>query len=364
VDLVTRDDVLTALAPYRGLSDRVFSATSTYGFQQDGSDWTYQFGKKGDRLVLADSAWDYAFKVAGIRQAGLERFRRELVVPLIDEAFHQTESELKAVVKDDAIVAFTQAKAEAMDPNKLLRLMEKGVGGRDKIKGYQVYVDWTRTYLTLVGSDEMKMGVARNDAGKKVKDLYLYGASASASLLGLDLPSKNYPLDISGWSHRLICTNGLISAQNVMNFTRKDAKDQDRDEWIVDRTGQVYAAGATDFDRLKALRDIPLSNHTAETLDSIFGEFGIPTKVRSLIASRHMNEPAQNMLELLNHMTYVASNYAAVVDDPLLQRRMQQAAGSVIQHHSLCNSCFQLLPQRRGRSIAELEDETGDTRRN
>ena len=370
MELVDRNTALATLEPYRGLSDRAFSPTSSYGFQPDGGDYSYQFGKKGDRLVLADSAWDYAYKVAGIARAGIEKFPKELVVPLLDHAFRSHEGELKAVFKDNAIVAFTPAGSEAVDPVHLLRLMEKGVGGRKAVTGYQVYGDWTRMFVTLVGSHEMKMGMTDNERGRRVKDLYLYGATSTASLLGLDLPSKNYPMDISGFSHRLVCTNGLVSAQNVMNFTRKEAKDQSFDEWVPERAGQVYAAGAADFDRIKALRDVPLSHHTAETLDSIFGQYSIPSQTRGLIARRHLNQPAQNMLDLLNHITYVASNYAAVVDDPLLMRRMMQAAGTVVQHHELCATCHQLMPKERRLSrsvreeIDESEEATGDTRRN
>jgi hypothetical protein len=56
-----------------------------------------------------------------------------------------------------------------------------------------------------------------------------------------------------------------------------------------------------------------------------------------------------------------------VLEDPTLARRLQMAAGTVVQHHDLCVSCHQLMPKERRLSrsiIEELENETGDTRRN
>jgi len=83
-----------------------------------------------------------------------------------------------------------------------------------------------------------------------------------------------------------------------------------------------------------------------------------------------LNRPAHNMYDLWAHITYVASNYMRVIEDPSLARRLQMAAGTVVQHHDLCATCHQLMPKERRLSrsirdeIGEAEDETGDTRRN
>jgi len=162
-----------------------------------------------------------------------------------------------------------------------------------------------------------------------------------------------------------VCTNGAISTQNVMQFTRKEARG-DRDEWIREKVGTVYAAGAFEFDRIRSLQDVSLSDHTAETLDSTFSQFGIPQQVRGMIARRVINQPAPNMYGLWGHVTYVASNFARVVEDPFLARRLQTAAGHIVEHHLICRECHRLMPRhhRINAEIVEAVENGGHHRDN
>jgi hypothetical protein len=346
MQLQSREQILEVLRPYRGLEERIFAPTSSYGIRIDGNNAFYQFGKKGDVLPLADDAWDYIYRIGGIKGAGLDRFRKELVVPILDEALRMNETELKAIVRDGTVVAFTPPEAQVVNPVHLLNLMERGIGGRKEVIGYQVAGDWSRMFISLVGGLSQKFGVMEDRQGRKKGDVINYGTTATFTPYGIDLPGQAVPLEIGGWTHQLVCTNGAVSTQNVMRFSRKEAKG-DRDEWVSEKIGQAYAAGNVEFDRIRSLKEVGLGDHTAETLDSTFGQFGIPVRVRGMIARRMINHPSNDMYGLWAHITYVASNFARVVEDPFLARRLQTAAGAVVEHHLMCDRCHQLMPKSR-----------------
>ena len=253
MQLQTRDQALAALRPYRGLEERVFAPTSSYGIRLgDNNDASYQFGKRGDTLPMSNDAWDYVYKIGGLKGVGLDKYPRQLVAPILDEALRRHEKELKAVVREGEIIAFTNAEAQVLDPIHMMALMERGLGGRRAAVGYQVGGGWDRQFITIVGGASQQMGQTEDRKGKHVGDVINYGVTSTFTPLGIDLPSTAVPLDIGGFTHRLVCTNGAMSTQNVMNFTRKEARG-DRDEWIVEKVGQVYGAGQFEFDRIRSL---------------------------------------------------------------------------------------------------------------
>ena len=353
MQLLTRDQSLAALRPYRGLEERVFAPTSSFGIRLgDNNDASYQFGKRGDTLPMSNDAWDYVYKIGGLKGVGLDKYPRQLVAPILDEALRRHEKELKAVVREGEIIAFTNAEAQVLDPIHMLSLMERGLGGRRQAIGYQVGGGWDRQFITIVGGAAAEMGQTETRQGRHVGDVINYGVTSTFTPLGIDLPSTVVPMEIGGFTHRLVCTNGAIRTQNVMSFTRKEARG-DRDEWIAEKVGQVYGAGQFEFDRIRSLQDITLSNHTAETLDSTFSQYGIPQRVRGMIARRLINQPSADMYALWGHITYVASNFARVVEDPFLARRLQTAAGHIVEHHLICRECHRLLP-RQHRINAEI----------
>jgi hypothetical protein len=361
MQLANRDTVLATLRPYRGLEERIFAPTSSFGLRLgDNNDASYQFGKRGDVLPMNNDAWDYIYKIGGLKGVGLDKYPRPLVAPILDEALRRQERELKAVVREGEIIAFTGAEAQVNDPVHMLAMMERGIGGRRAVIGYQVGGGWDRQFITLIGGAQQEFGQVENRQGRRVGDMINYGVTATFTPLGIDLPSTAVPLEIGGFTHQLVCTNGAVSTQNVMSFTRKEARG-DREDWIREKVGQVYAAGQFEFDRIRSLQDVRLSDHTAETLDSTFSQFGIPTQVRGMIARRLINQPAPNMYGLWGHITYVASNFARVVEDPFLARRLQTAAGHIVEHHLLCQQCHRLLPRhhRINQEIVEAV-EAGD----
>jgi len=138
MQLLTRDQSLAALRPYRGLEERVFAPTSSFGIRLgDNNDASYQFGKRGDTLPMSNDAWDYVYKIGGLKGVGLDKYPRQLVAPILDEALRRHEKELKAVVREGEIIAFTNAEAQVLDPihvgtvtNGLLRRL-----GRSTVRG-------------------------------------------------------------------------------------------------------------------------------------------------------------------------------------------------------------------------------------
>jgi hypothetical protein len=92
-----------------------------------------------------------------------------------------------------------------------------------------------------------------------------------------------------------------------------------------------------------------VGSHTDEELTAMLADFGIPPAVRDMIRRRLVNSPASNLYQLANHVTYVASNFSRVMEDPNLVRRLMRVGGNIVQHHAICETCHRVMPRRERR---------------
>jgi hypothetical protein len=360
VVLATRDQALAALANLSGIKERTFAPTKNYGFKEEKEGQVvYRFGDADDKLPVNLSAWRSVYRASGLQPNVMGKFPPSLVIPLVDYSFRNSENEVRALIKDDEIIGFTKATGVGiLPPKEILAAMEKGVGKKE-IDGYQIFGGFDRNNVTLVGKQHKKMGETENKEGRKVGDIVNYGVSLFYSPFGYAPPGGGSALELSGFLHRLACTNGAIATDNVMRFGRKDGEG-DVFNWLTERTEKVYEQAQKQLNAMRALKDVPLGTHNAEALDSIFREFGIPTAVREMVIKRQRNFPVTDLYGLMNHITYVASNYRRVLEDPNLMRRLMSVGGNIIQHSALCPKCHRVLP-RKVKKQEEQEEEVTTT---
>ena len=365
--MVDRDTALQTLVPFSGLDERQFAPDDSYGLQMGPSGKVqYRFGQKDDVMPLAQAAWDTIFRISGLQTNSMAKFMgtpaQENVVGLLDYAFRERQGTLKALTRDGQIQAIIDGKVEVRDPVDYMRTVERAMGGRKNVAGYKVWGSPDRQYISLVGRNETSMGgkdyqrLEGGEQGAKINDVVASGIQLYISPYGYSAPGgTGLGLDLSGYWERLVCTNGMTSTQNVMHYTRK-ADEADDKEWITTNVPTILDKVGTEVDRFKALKDVAVGTHTDEELAAMLADFGIPPAVRDMIRNRLVNHPVENLYQLANHVTYVASNYARVLEDPSLVRRLMRVGGNIVQHHSICETCHRVMPKRERRRAAALAE--------
>jgi hypothetical protein len=362
VNLMTRDQALEALKPYDGLEVRSFAPNSSYGFQKQNKGYAYCFGDKKDTLPVTPEAWNYVYSASGLPGNVINKLPEDIhtehIVPIVDYKFRSAEQDMQALIRDQEIIGFAKGSVMVHNPRDLMMQMEKAIGGKKAVKGYEVYGSTDRQYISLLGHDERRIGKTYDRKGKFVGAIMGYGVSTYVSPYGLSVPGGNQPLEINGYNYTLACMNGAVSMQNVAHYTKRDFE-QEFPEWFPGKVLEVYNAAELEYDRIKAMQEVKLPEHTAERMDSMLEQFSVPPVIRGAVAARIIDFPVENLLGLWNHVTYVASNYAAVREDPSLVRRLLSAAGSMVRNQHICDTCHQVIKPRKrvNREIVELMDE-------
>jgi hypothetical protein len=362
VNLLTRDQALANLKQFDGLTVREFTPDESYGFGVKKGNYVYTFGDKNDYLEVAPGAWDHVYRNTGLKGGALATLPPELhqehVVPIVDHKFRTAERELKALVKEDKIVGFAKGEVQTQNPRDLMFIAEK-VLGKKNVRGYQAYGGFERSYVTLVGNDERKLGKTFDRDSKRVGALAGFGVTTFTSPLGLSSPGGNHSLELNGFNWILQCTNGAVSTNQVAHYTHRTAGDIPFIEWYPDAVRTIYNQAEVEYDRLKSLQDVKLPDYTAEMLDGMMEQYGVPPLIRGKVADRLINLPVHDLLGVWQHITYVASNYSKVVEDPMLVRRLQLSAASIASNQHICNSCHQLIKPRKrlNQEVKEVVEE-------
>jgi hypothetical protein len=351
VNLLSRDQAMKALSQYDGLTVREFAPDSSFGFKADKKGYTYTFGDKDDKLPVSEKAWDYIYRASGLPGTVIgslsPEVHQEHVVPIVDARFRQQERDMKALLKGGQIVGFAKGDTRTENPFELFKVAEKIVG-KKHIKGYQVYGDLERAYFSIIGDTERKLGKTFDRDGKRVGAVAGYGFSNYTSPLGLPSPGGNHSLELNGFNWIYQCTNGAISTRNIAHYSRRLAGDTEFEDWYPEEVRRIYGAAEEEFDRLAALKDHKLPKYTAEMLDGMMEQYGVPPLIRGRVADRLINFPVDDLLGVWNHITYVASNYERALEDHSLIRRLQLAAASIVANQHICDKCHQLIkPKKR-----------------
>lgn len=155
-------------------------------------------------------------------------------------------------------------------------------------------------------------------------------------------PVDEEPMTIQGFNHRLVCSNGMYAVEN-MQMSRRHPAD-DAYEWIRANAAAIWENRQQQFEALAHAREVALPELNAgELIDHIYRNFTIPRAAREAVSDRILHEGAGNLYDLINHITYVASNNEELASDFELQSRLFSQAGEIASHAQLCPTCNRLL---------------------
>ncbi len=152
-----------------------------------------------------------------------------------------------------------------------------------------------------------------------------------------------HPLMISSYIHRLVCTNGAISTDNVYRYSYSAGGGGDgASDWLSEVIEEAFNQADAEVERLRRLKETKFNGHLSDALGGIYREFHVPTGVRKRITDRMMDTRIENLYDLYNAVTDIASNTEEILEDPRLTRRLMRIGGRIASHPEICGECFRV----------------------
>jgi len=150
------------------------------------------------------------------------------------------------------------------------------------------------------------------------------------------------PLNLSGYMFRLVCSNGAISQQNVIQRNRNTNMFQ-QNEWIGNNALPVFNHIDTEFKYLKKLEAINIEGSIGKTLENLFKAYPMSKKIQAQIHEYIAEHNVITMYDLYNAITYVGTHSEDVTDDFRLGDNLQRISGRLSENSRCCHECASIL---------------------
>jgi len=281
-----------------------------------------------ERYKVTPDAYTRLGQIAGIPKNYLIKTPHSLMVPHVN--YHLRNSSATSLVMartGETIQLFSKITSVPVSNSLLIDGVEAVMG--EDLKVHHVSHDMFSTRFSLVNQavdHEVKRG-----------DIIRTGISVENSY------ALSTPLTVSAYVHRLVCTNGAISADNIFRMSRKVGGDDEyAGEWVANAITQAYDASEVEIERLRAMQEIRVQDHVSGALSSVFSEFGVPLQVRQEITDRMMDERVVSMYDLYNTITWMGSNSEASALDAAIANRLMQIGGRIARHPEVCGECHRV----------------------
>ena len=247
----------------------------------------------------------------------------DLVSDLINKVVERENSYLRTISRRNSVMSFVDSEQTLISNGEILE------AAKSILK--EPLFDQARTTEDGVASFNIV-----SEAGDKLRigqhDKFLGGVRIENN------PLRSSSTKIESYLERLVCLNGQISTRAFWSAPRR-MEDEPRD-WL--ETSITNARNESDgmFKSIAKLADKKIDANIEDFLESIYDSLKVPEKVRDLISRRVTKEGATTLYDLFNHITYVASNYKAVRENPDLSARLMRIGGHFAEHiEDACESC-------------------------
>lgn len=323
------DALRELLAPAERL-ERTFLEPSSGAFQlavERGATGAEQLRvQAGSRTFrISSEAYGKLGRLVGIPVGYLSRTPVELMVPHVNHWLTSGKLAVLGYAVEDTTVRLVGKGLDT--PISCLQVLDalEAVAGRE-LSAHHVVHNLYDTCFSITTSEERAV-----QPGDPVRS----GITVETSYAGL------VPLQISAYVHRLVCTNGAISSEHVYRHSHRLG--EGTTEWLRDVLALAVGAADREVERLRQMREVRLTGHLAESLESIFAEYSVPTRYREGLTEQVLNAPPETLYDLYNLITQVGSNDVDVLAQPQMARRLMRAGGRMAQHHELCNQCHRVM---------------------
>lgn len=338
LDLQTMLDVIDET---EDLSEHLFELSEDnieFSFDEDDEDNPVKLAINSQKFSLSAEATVQALAYAKIPKSIIDNYDIDIYLPLVNWYYAEKGGELKALAKDDKILAFTRPGTEIYSVREMLDEMIRALDNFNISEFHfeRVSHSLKETQFCLVTPHK----TLDLDNG----DVLRAGIFVKHSVVGAK------PLVMAGYVSRDYSDNGMISSEVVEQWNRKSAKksedidDEDHYDvytWAYDTADTILRAFTRDAESVESLVDASVGTHAGTLFNDIFEKNSIPAAVRKLIREEYVDQPGQTLYDLWNAIT-LAADRTELEDKRDVQIKIMEAAGKLASHSHSCPSCHRL----------------------
>lgn len=318
-------EILASVEAVQAIDLEVGSGTDVVFVDNDGN-LSVMIGSQ--QYALTEETFADAGRMAGIHESYIKKCPVHLLIPHLNYWYNHGKMPTVRFLHDtQQVVGMTNKKVAMVFTGELLEEVEKVIGAQNII-GYHkpvVSLDFTRIPIVCQANRD----ILPND--KFYGGLYLQN-----SMLGTKT------LEIASYLFQEVCTNGMISMQNFLKWSRRNLSYSVL-TWAKDSAQAAYAAISTEFDAVHKLTTVKLDQHVSEAVKSIFQDFNIPVQLQKEIMEEIISKGATTLYDVFCAVTRIGTHSEAVDKNPYNGRKLQLIGSSITQHPSVCNACHRIL---------------------
>ena len=307
---------------------------------EDGGAFAYEGARLwrtalGEEFSVSEDAWFGAGKLLGVPVPFTKKIPPELLVPIYNHRLGSDDAPNSMgfmTMGEGQIESFNRGEHNPVLNTRILDVINEAIGS----SWSPVHVSHTphRTSFSVITEDEHEIRNPNEPAD--VGDFVRSGVSVVNSL------SMEHSLEVSGYIHRLICTNGMISTDYTYRYNKNRSPDT-APEWLHDVVTDAFESVDTQVSRLRELKSQNFDGHLSDSMQSIFSDFSVPRGYREEITHRVINENADSIYDVMNVITDIASNDTEVAEDPELAARLMRVGGQIVAHQDYCDHCHRVM---------------------
>lgn len=342
---LTYDEMITLLEETDGLKEVLFELdedTVEFVCDLDDEDNKLKFKINSTTYNLTAESAMQILNFAKMPKSVIDEYDIEVIAVAVNWYYGNKGGELKALVKDSTILAFTRPGTEIYSTVDILKEMVRALDTFDITEYHfdNVHHTLKETHFSLVvphKSYELENG-----------DVLRSGVFVQHSVVGAK------PLVMSGYISRDYNENGMISTQAVEQWSRKKAKkaedivdDEDHYDvytWAFDTADTIMRAFKREAAQISYLTEMDMGNHAGTLFNDVFTKNSIPVAVQKLIREEYVDQPGQTLYDLWNSIT-LAADRVELDDNFLTRKKVREAAGKLVAHPQSCKTCHRLTSE-------------------
>lgn len=339
------------LAPYEGMEvlDLPSSVTFEYRKSTDGTTAPAMYLKPDtsdgapQREYLVDYlGYSKAMRLAGFAESVITKYPVEVMIDPLNYGFRNRVGEkVRAFVNGTQggaqghLVAFVKPTLELISTRMLVDKMLEMVGGNGLFERLDHDLSYTNCSMLVPfhNREWVDERIAQSSgAHAGMNDVICGGINFQTSIMG------EKPLEVSGYIYRLICSNGLISAEAKFKWSRKTEATPLAD-WFGERVQACLDGLAHEFEKIDTMIKLTIPDgHRAQVMANVFQEYELSERIRHGVLARLADAPARHMWDVVNAITNVA-NDEEYSENPQTIRRLQSIGGDITTKMHICDSC-------------------------
>lgn len=285
------------------------------------------FDPTGERLTISDGAQAQVSSALGVPSPYTAKSPAQLTAINLQFWASRLGFTMAPLVRGGEVVSFVRAEAVInVDMLRIVEAMEAVLG--DDLEYHMPHAD-----MDIVN---FSISAPKMFEPTKRGDLFRAGLAFQYS------PSDRSPMTITGFNYRLSCTNGAYAIEEIKQSRRHPA--DDIYGWTKDAAVEVWSYAAYQFNALAQAAATRISGPGVGSLvDEIFRDAKVGGEARQAVEDQLLSEGAENMFDLIQHITYVGTHVEPFNLDAREQMKLFSASGRIAEHTQICDGCHRLI---------------------